>query len=178
MKRPVITIDGNEATTSVAHRLNEVIAIYPITPSSGMGEFADEWSAKGKKNLWDTIPLVVEMQSEGGAAGAVHGALQTGALTTTFTAIAGSAADDPQHVQDRRGTDQHGLPCGGAFHRGAGALDLWRPFGCDGRPPDGLGAALIRRRAGSAGFCRHRTGCNAEIAHPVPALFRRLPHLA
>jgi len=89
MKRPVITIDGNEATTSVAHRLNEVIAIYPITPSSGMGEFADEWSAKGKTNLWGTIPLVVEMQSEGGAAGAVHGALQAGALTTTFTASQG-----------------------------------------------------------------------------------------
>ncbi|GAB4504196.1 MAG: pyruvate:ferredoxin (flavodoxin) oxidoreductase [Anaerolineales bacterium] len=89
MKRPVITIDGNEATASVAHRLNEVIAIYPITPSSTMGEFADEWSAKGKKNLWGTVPLVVEMQSEGGAAGAVHGALQTGALTTTFTASQG-----------------------------------------------------------------------------------------
>jgi len=89
MKRPVITIDGNEATTTVAHRLNEVIAIYPITPSSGMGEFADDWSAKGKTNLWGTIPLVVEMQSEGGAAGAVHGALQAGALTTTFTASQG-----------------------------------------------------------------------------------------
>ena len=89
MRRPVITIDGNEATTSVAHRLNEVIAIYPITPSSGMGEFADDWSVKGQKNLWNTIPLVVEMQSEGGAAGAVHGALQTGALTTTFTASQG-----------------------------------------------------------------------------------------
>ena len=89
MKRPVVTIDGNEATASVAHRLNEVIAIYPITPSSTMGEFADEWSAKGKKNLWGTVPLVVEMQSEGGAAGTVHGALQTGALTTTFTASQG-----------------------------------------------------------------------------------------
>src|SRR5574342_406079 len=89
MKQPIITIDGNEATSSVAHRLSEVIAIYPITPSSGMGEFADEWSAKGRKNLWGTIPLVVEMQSEGGAAGAVHGALQTGALTTTFTASQG-----------------------------------------------------------------------------------------
>jgi pyruvate-ferredoxin/flavodoxin oxidoreductase len=89
MKKPVIMIDGNEATASVAHRLSEVIAIYPITPSSGMGEFADEWSAKGKPNLWGTIPLVVEMQSEGGAAGAVHGALQTGALTTTFTASQG-----------------------------------------------------------------------------------------
>src|SRR5512145_2494406 len=89
MKQPVIMIDGNEATASVAHRLSEVIAIYPITPSSGMGEFADEWSAKGKKNLWGTTPLVIEMQSEGGAAGAVHGALQTGALTTTFTASQG-----------------------------------------------------------------------------------------
>jgi pyruvate-ferredoxin/flavodoxin oxidoreductase len=89
MKKPVIMIDGNEATASVAHRLSEVIAIYPITPSSNMGEFADEWSAKGKPNLWGTVPLVVEMQSEGGAAGAVHGALQTGALTTTFTASQG-----------------------------------------------------------------------------------------
>ncbi|MBI5840913.1 MAG: pyruvate:ferredoxin (flavodoxin) oxidoreductase [Chloroflexi bacterium] len=89
MKQPIITIDGNEAATSVAHRLSEVIAIYPITPSSTMGEFADEWSAKGRKNLWGTVPLVIEMQSEGGAAGAVHGALQTGALTTTFTASQG-----------------------------------------------------------------------------------------
>ncbi len=89
MKSPVITIDGNEATASVAHRLSEVIAIYPITPSSAMGEFSDEWSAKGRKNLWGTVPAVIEMQSEGGAAGAVHGALQTGALTTTFTASQG-----------------------------------------------------------------------------------------
>jgi pyruvate-ferredoxin/flavodoxin oxidoreductase len=89
MKRQVITIDGNEATASVAHRVNEVIAIYPITPSSGMGELADEWSAKKMKNIWGTIPLVVEMQSEGGAAGALHGALQTGSLCTTFTASQG-----------------------------------------------------------------------------------------
>jgi len=89
MKKPVVTIDGNEATASVAHRLSEVIAIYPITPSSNMGEFSDEWSAKGKKNIWGTVPAVIEMQSEGGAAGAVHGALQTGALTTTFTASQG-----------------------------------------------------------------------------------------
>jgi pyruvate-ferredoxin/flavodoxin oxidoreductase len=89
MNKNIIMIDGNEATASVAHRTNEVIAIYPITPSSGMGEFSDEWSAKGKKNIWGTVPLVVEMQSEGGAAGTVHGALQTGALTTTFTASQG-----------------------------------------------------------------------------------------
>src|SRR5512138_2575632 len=89
MKQSVTMIDGNEATASVAHRLSEVIAIYPITPSSNMGEFADEWSAKGKTNLWGTVPLVIEMQSEGGAAGAVHGALQAGALSTTFTASQG-----------------------------------------------------------------------------------------
>ena len=89
MKRPIITVDGTEAVALVAHKINEVIAIYPITPSSGMGEFADAWSAVGKTNIWGTIPLVVEMQSEGGAAGAVHGALQAGALTTTFTASQG-----------------------------------------------------------------------------------------
>jgi len=89
MERSHITIDGNEAVASVAHRTNEVIAIYPITPSSNMGEWADEWSAKGYKNIWGTIPQVIEMQSEGGAAGAVHGSLQAGALTTTFTASQG-----------------------------------------------------------------------------------------
>ncbi len=85
----ITCVDGNEATASVAHRTNEVIAIYPITPSSTMGEWADEWSAYGKKNIWGTVPQVTEMQSEAGAAGAVHGALQAGALTTTFTASQG-----------------------------------------------------------------------------------------
>ncbi len=88
-KRETITIDANEAVAYVAYRMNEVIAIYPITPSSGMGEFADAWAAVKTKNLWGTVPLVAEMQSEGGAAGAVHGALQTGSLTTTFTASQG-----------------------------------------------------------------------------------------
>ena len=89
MSRKQVTIDGNEAAAYVAHKTNEVIAIYPITPSSPMGEFADQWSTQDRKNIWGTIPLVVEMQSEGGAAGAVHGALQTGSLTTTFTASQG-----------------------------------------------------------------------------------------
>ncbi len=89
MTRQVITIDANEAVARVAYRLNEVVAIYPITPSSGMGEFADAWSAAGTPNIWGTVPLVMEMQSEGGAAGAVHGALTTGSLTTTFTASQG-----------------------------------------------------------------------------------------
>ncbi|RLD13066.1 pyruvate:ferredoxin (flavodoxin) oxidoreductase, partial [candidate division KSB1 bacterium] len=89
MSRKKVTIDGNQAAAYVAHKINEVIAIYPITPSSPMGEWADEWSAKGEKNIWGTIPRVTEMQSEGGASGAVHGALQAGALTTTFTASQG-----------------------------------------------------------------------------------------
>jgi pyruvate-ferredoxin/flavodoxin oxidoreductase len=88
-KRKKVTIDGNEAAAYVAHKLNEVIAIYPITPSSNMGEWADEWSAQDRKNIWGTVPQVVEMQSEGGAAGAVHGALQAGALSCTFTASQG-----------------------------------------------------------------------------------------
>jgi len=89
MKRRMVTIDGNTAASYVAHATNEVIAIYPITPSSSMGEIADERSANGEPNIWGTIPSVTEMQSEAGAAAAVHGALATGALTTTFTASQG-----------------------------------------------------------------------------------------
>jgi len=85
----MITVDGNEAAARIAHLTNEVIAIYPITPASPMGEHADAWSAQGKKNLWGSVPQIVEMQSEGGAAGAIHGSLQSGALTTTFTASQG-----------------------------------------------------------------------------------------
>src|ERR1700745_3474235 len=83
------TIDGNEAAARVAYQLNEVIALFPITPASPMGEWADAWSAAGVKNLWGTVPSVIEMQSEGGAAGVIHGALQTGALSTTFTSSQG-----------------------------------------------------------------------------------------
>ena len=85
----IVTVDGNEAVAYVAYRINEVCAIYPITPSSTMAEWADQWATEGKTNIWGNIPLIAEMQSEGGAAGAVHGALQTGALTTTFTASQG-----------------------------------------------------------------------------------------
>src|SRR2546425_11215714 len=89
MERTKVTLEGNEAVATVAHALSEVIAIYPITPSTPMGELSDAWSATGRANLWGTVPLVIEMQSEGGAAGAIHGALQTGALATTFTASQG-----------------------------------------------------------------------------------------
>src|ERR1700694_771412 len=88
-ERNWVTLEGNETVATVAHALSEVIAIYPITPSTPMGELSDAWSAAGRANLWGTVPLVIEMQSEGGAAGAIHGALQTGALATTFTASQG-----------------------------------------------------------------------------------------
>src|SRR5499425_3188897 len=84
-----VTLDGNEATAQVAFALSDVVAIYPITPSSAMAEWADQWSTEGRGNLWGTVPTVVEMQSEGGAAGALHGSLQAGALATTFTASQG-----------------------------------------------------------------------------------------
>ena len=80
-----LTIDGNQAAAEIAHMTNEVIAIYPITPASPMGEWADEWSSRDRPNLWGTVPRIIEMQSEAGAAGTIHGALQAGALSTTFT---------------------------------------------------------------------------------------------
>ncbi|MCJ7502300.1 MAG: pyruvate:ferredoxin (flavodoxin) oxidoreductase, partial [Acidobacteriia bacterium] len=89
MNKVMVTIDGNEATAYAAYRVNEVCAIYPITPSSPMGEWADEWAAKREPNIWGSVPTVIEMQSEGGAAGALHGALQSGSLATTFTASQG-----------------------------------------------------------------------------------------
>src|SRR3984893_17099785 len=88
-QRDVVALYRNEAAAYVAHKLSEVIAIYPITPSSTMGELADQWSTEHQSNIWGSVPHVIEMQSEGGAAGAVHGALQTGSLTTTFTASQG-----------------------------------------------------------------------------------------
>jgi pyruvate-ferredoxin/flavodoxin oxidoreductase len=89
MNRAKVTIDGNEAAAYVAHKINEVIAIYPITPSSTMGELSDQWSSEGRPNIWGSVPQVVEMQSEAGAAGALHGALQSGSLATTFTSAQG-----------------------------------------------------------------------------------------
>ena len=89
MEKQQVTIDGNEAAAHVAFKTNEVIAIYPITPSSPMGELSDAWAASDEKNIWGVTPIVREMQSEGGAAGTVHGTLQAGSLTTTFTSSQG-----------------------------------------------------------------------------------------
>ena len=87
--RTVVTVDGNEAAASVAYRTNEILAIYPITPSSPMGELSDAWSNQNRPNIWGNIPEVIEMQSEAGAAGTAHGSIQGGALTSTFTASQG-----------------------------------------------------------------------------------------
>jgi pyruvate-ferredoxin/flavodoxin oxidoreductase len=116
MARKMVTIDGNTAAATVAHATNEVIAIYPITPSSTMGESADEFSAEGRRNIWGTIPTVVEMQSEAGAAGAVHGALTTGALTTTFTSSQGLLLMIPNMFKIA------GELCSTVFHIAARAL--------------------------------------------------------
>ena len=178
MSREKVTLDGNEAVAYVAYHVSEVAAIYPITPSSPMGESSDAWSSIGEKNIWGTVPKVIEMQSEGGAAGALHGALQAGALGTTFTSsqglllmipnmykIAGELTSTVIHVaaravaaqalsifgdhQDAMATRQTGF----AHAR----LEL-------GSGSDGPGADCARRHAG--------------IAHSLPAFLRRLPHFA
>ena len=169
MKRKFKTMDANEAVAYVAYRVNEVIAIYPITPSSNMGEWADEWSSQGIQNIWGTVPHVMEMQSEGGAAGAVHGALQTGSLATTFTAsqglllmipnmnkIAGELTPTAFHVSAR--TLSH-----------ACALHLWRSFGCNVDPQHRLCAAFLELRARSDGHGADRSRRQLGVAHSFPA---------
>jgi pyruvate/2-oxoacid:ferredoxin oxidoreductase alpha subunit len=100
-----LTLDGNEAAARMAYLCNEVIAIYPITPSSNMGEWADEWASQGKPNLWGAYPKIIEMQSEGGAAGALHGALTSGALAHQLHRQPGPAAVHSQPLQDGRRAD-------------------------------------------------------------------------
>ena len=145
---------------------------------STMAELADEWASHGRTNVWGTVPTVIEMQSEGGAAGAMHGALQGGALSTTFTASPGPAADDPQHVQDRRRAHLDGVPRRREIARRAGAVDLRRPLRRHGGAADRLRAAVVGVGAGGARPRARRAG--GDAAHPgaVPALLRRVPHLA
>jgi len=158
-QRRIVTIDGNEAAAYVAHKTNEVIAIYPITPSSNMGEWADAWSAEGRKNIWGTVPLVVEMQSEGGAAGAVHGALQTGSLTTTFTAsqglllmipnmfkIAGELTSTVFHVA-ARALAAHALSIFGDHSDVMSARSTGWAMLCSNNPQEVMDLALIAQAA-------------------------------
>jgi pyruvate-ferredoxin/flavodoxin oxidoreductase len=111
MAQQIATMDGNTAVAHVAYRVNEVCAIFPITPSSTMAELADEWAASGIKNIWGNIPVVQEMQSEGGAAGALHGALAGGRPDDDLHGLTRPVADDPQHVQDRRRAHADGVSC-------------------------------------------------------------------
>ena len=150
------TGDGNQAAASVAYRLSEAIVIYPITPRSPMAELCDEWASRQKTNIWGVVPQIAEMQSEAGVAGAIHGALQAGALATTFTAsqglllmipnmykIAGELTPFTMHVAAR--TLAH-----------ACAVDFLRPLGRDGVPSDGVRPPGIELAAGGTGHGRRR----------------------
>ena len=176
LKRLRVTVDGNEAAASVAHRVSEVIAIYPITPSSPMGELADEWSSQGSKNLWGNVPDVVEMQSEAGAAGAVHGALQAGALATTFTAsqglllmipnmykIAGELTAFTMHVAART-VATHALSIFGDHSDVMACRQTGFAMFCSGSVQEAHDFAAIAHAA------------TLECESAVPAFFRRLSH--
>ena len=171
-------LDGNEAAARVAYALSEVIALYPITPASPMGEHGDDWAAAGRSNLWGVVPDVVEMQSEAGAAGALHGALQKGALATTFTAsqglllmipnmfkIAGELTPTVIHVAART-VATHALSIFGDHSDVMHARTT------------GLGDALGRIGAGGARLRARGPRRDVALAGAVPALLRRLPHLA
>ncbi len=176
--RKILTVDANEAVANVAYRLNEVMAIYPITPSSPMAEFCDQWASESRRNLWGTIPSVVQYQSEGGAVGGVHGALQTGSLATTFTASQGLLLMIPNMFKIA------GELMPAVFHVTAAlgghprALHLRRSQRRDGLSLDRLGDVGLGQRAGSRGHGPDRPGRHAQIPHPVRPFLRRVPHLA
>jgi pyruvate-ferredoxin/flavodoxin oxidoreductase len=137
------TMDGNTAVAHVAYRVNEVCAIFPITPSSTMAELADQWSAEGLKNIWGNVPEVQEMQSEGGAAGAAHGALQSGAMTTTFTASQGLMLMLPNMFKIAGELTPTVFHVAGSVARHVGAVDLRRPFRRHDRPHHRLRAHFL-----------------------------------
>ncbi len=173
-----VMVDGNEAVADVAYRASEVIAIYPITPSSAMGESCDAWAAAARPNIWGTVPRVVEMQSEGGAAGAVHGALQAGALCTTFTASQGLLLMIPNMYKIA------GELTPAVFHVAARSLAT-QALSIFGDHSDvmaaratGFAMLCVELGAGGDGPGARRPGRDARVARPVPALLRRLPHLA
>ena len=143
-----------------------------------MAELADEWSSRGRPNVWGTVPAVVEMQSEGGAAGALHGALQGGALATTFTASQGLLLMIPNMYKIAGRADRRGDARRRALAGGAGAVDLRRPLRRDGGAPDRLRAAGVGVGAGGARPGAGRAGRDARDARAVRALLRRVPHLA
>jgi pyruvate-ferredoxin/flavodoxin oxidoreductase len=161
-------LEGNEAVARVAYAVSEICSIYPITPSSAMAEAADVWAASGKQNIWGHVPDIIEMQSEGGAAGTAHGALQTGALTTTFTAsqglmlmlpnmykIAGELTSAVFHVASRSLAAQ--------------ALSIFGP-GCHGSTHHWFRAACLVLGPGSTGSRAGQPRCDARVARAVYSL--------
>ena len=178
MARQMVTVDGNEAAAHVAYQTNEVIAIYPITPSSPMGEWSDEWAAAGQHEHLGRRAHVIEMQSEGGAAGAVHGALQAGALATTFTASQGLLLMIPNMYKIA------GELTPTVFHVAARTLatHALSIFGdhSDVMAAAAPGCALLASNSvqEAHGLRADRAGGEPRVACPVPALLRRLPDLA
>ena len=175
-KPRLLTVDANEAVARVAYPLNEVMAIYPITPSSPIAEWCDQWASEGRKNLWGTIPSIVELQSEGGASGAVHGALQTGSIATTFTAsqglllmipnmfkIAGELLPAVFHVTARTVATQ-GLSIFGDHS--------------DIMAVRSTGWAMLGLGAGNGGFGAHFPGGHPPRPAALCSFLRRLPHIA
>ena len=160
-----ITVDGNEAAASVAYRASETIAIYPITPSSPMAEVCDEWSSRKKPNLWGAIPELAEMQSEGGRRRRRPWRAPGRRARDHLHRVAGPAADDPQHVQDRRRADAVRDARRRADARDARAVDLRRPLRRDGLPPDRLRAPVLELGAGGARHGRRGARRDARDAH-------------
>ena len=167
MARKMKTMDGNNAAAHVSYAFTEVAAIYPITPSSVMAEVTDTWSANGLKNIFGQQVKVVEMQSEAGASGAVHGSLQAGALTTTYTASQGLLLmipiKDPFSLYPRIRQELR-----------SPRFPSWRPFRRYGLPSDRLRHALLQQRAGGHGLRRCRAPCRHRGQSSVHSLLRRL----
>jgi hypothetical protein len=178
MPKNLITVDGNEAASSVAFRVSAAIAIYPITPSSPMAELCDEWASRGKTNLWGVAPEIAEMQSEGGAAGAIHGALQAGAQSTTFTAsqglllmipnmykIAGELSPFTMHVTART-LAVHALSIFGDHSDVMACRQTGFALLCSNSVQEAHDMAAVGTRG------------DARVTNSLPPLLRRIPHLA
>ena len=178
MTREFKSMDGNNAAAYVSYAFTEVAGIYPITPSSPMADLVDQWSAAGQKNIFGTKVKVCEMQSEGGAAGAVHGSLAAGALTTTYTASQGLLLMIPQHVQDRRRAAARRHPRLRPYRGHPRPVHLRRPLRRHGLPPDRLRHAVPQtsvQEVMDLGAVAHLAAIKGRV--PFHQLLRRLPHL-
>ncbi len=173
-----VTMDGNTGVAHVAYRVNEICAIYPITPSSTMAELADEWVSQGVKNIWGRVagrPGDAKRRRRGRCAA------RCAAVRRTHDDLYGVArphVDDPQHVQDRRRTHAVRLPCRGPRAGDVGPVDLRRSLRRDGRAQHGLRPAVVGERPRSTRCGADRAHGDARVARPLPSLLRRLPHLA